>query len=331
MKRTLVSALEWGFGHTTRVIPVIKELVDNGDEVIIGASRRQATIFREFFPNVKIIELSSVAPIYSESSSQLFSMAFFLPKFLYSIIKEHISLKKIIQQYAIAKVVSDNRYGLYNRSVHSIFICHQLNILLPSKIKFFQAIVNRLNCRAINRFNECWVPDNEPGNSLSGELSNPKYKLFIPTVYKGLLSRFSLIESEDVPYIPKLLVIISGPEKQRTVFENKIISAIEKLTDPIDYLIIRGLPLEERCPKPNAINYCKVGQLKTYIQKSKYIICRSGYSSIMDLAYLRRTAMLVPTPGQTEQEYLAEYLAAGKQFLMTKQNEIDIKEIINLL
>jgi hypothetical protein len=329
--KTFVSALDWGLGHATRIIPIIKELIDKGDEVIIGASNNQKTIYQEFFPELKIIRLPSASPVYSKGNNQVLSVFIFFPRFYFSIIREHIAIKSIVRKYGIEKIISDNRYGLYHRSVYSIFLGHQLNILLPRKIVFLQTFVNRLNCFAINQFNECWIPDNKPGKALTGELSVPRFKLSIPIIYRGVLSRFSIVEAEEVEHIPELLVLISGPERQRTVFEKCILKSLDEYKTPISYLIVRGIPAETKNSLPNSLNHCSAEQLKTLILKSKYIICRAGYSTVMDLVYLNRTAMLIPTPGQTEQEYIASLLLAEKMFLTTSQDKIDLKEVIQSL
>jgi hypothetical protein len=326
--RTFIASLDWGLGHTTRILPIIQQCLDNDDEVILGATPTQRVIYEEFFPEITILHFSSSSPHYSKNSSQVFSLLRFIPSFITSIFKEHFLLKKIIKKYQVEKVISDNRYGLFNKGIHSVFITHQINIQLPAGLKGLKHVVNYFNRTAINRFSECWIPDSTPskGTGYCGNLSIHTEEVNVPIKYIGILSRFSLVIEERVEEVPELLVLISGPEKQRTIFETRVISAIENYPQPIRYMLIRGLPTSTETI-PNALNHCKSSLLKTLIKQSKYILCRSGYSTIMDLAYLQRKATLVPTPGQTEQEYLARYLAENKNFQVMEQNSLDLNKV----
>lgn len=324
-----ISALDWGLGHATRIIPIINGFIDKHEEVILGASEKQEILYREFFPEVLIVRSKSFSPVYPKGKNLLLKIAFQVPSFLISIFREHRQLKKMIQDYGISKVISDNQYGLYNKKIHSIFIGHQINIKLPRKIRIIEGLVNRLNTYFINRFNECWIPDEMGEKSLAGDLSAPKRELKNPPKYIGILSRFSIVDEEKPDSIPELLILISGPEKQRTLFENNVLHALSRTRTPMSYLIIRGLPDENMEPIPNALNHCSSGKLKGLILGAKYIICRSGYSTLMDLVYLKRNAVLVPTPGQTEQEYLADYLNEKEMFPVVSQGQINIQQIIS--
>jgi UDP:flavonoid glycosyltransferase YjiC (YdhE family) len=325
--RTLISALDWGLGHTTRIIPVIKGLQDKGEDVILAGSQKQKAILGEFFPDLLFVNLPSSEPIYSKSNSQILSLFWFIPKFVFSIGREYYLLKKLIPHYKINKVVSDNRYGLYNRAIQSIIVCHQLTILLPARMRFLEPLVNRINRKRLNKFNECWVPDFQGQNSLGGELSIARNKLLTRVKYIGILSRFSLVEAEFVSKGPDLLILISGPENQRTVFEERMLSILSEMPQNIDYLIIRGLPNTNENTLPHSLNHCSTAMLKALILASTTIICRAGYSSIMDLVYLKKSALLVPTPGQTEQEYLADYLMETKKFLTLKQDALNTESV----
>lgn len=322
-----VSALDWGLGHATRIIPTIHALIKNNHHVIIGASERQKVIYKEFFAEIEIVAFKSFAPKYSSGKSQLLRAFVQTPVFMFSVLREHIQLKSIVKKYNIHLVLSDNRYGLFHSTIKSIFIGHQLQLQLPPSIKFLSVLANSINHGLINRFDECWVPDTFD-SAFAGALSVPQNKLKIPVKYKGVQSRFSVVDALHYNTVaPDILVLISGPEKQRSVFERKMCNAIEGLQGAYSSLIVRGLPLGADNSLPNAINHCPSNKLKTLILNAKYIVCRSGYSTIMDLVYLKSSAVLVPTPGQTEQEYLAEFLSAKGSFNTMKQEEISTERL----
>lgn len=326
-----VSALDWGLGHATRILPIIHKYHSANNKVIIGASARQAVIYQEFFPDIEILSFNSFSPKYAARKDQLWQAFLSIPKFAFSILIEHHQLKKIVKEYKVDLVISDNRYGLFSSKARSIFVGHQITIKLPASISWLKGIVNLINLGLINRFDECWIPDVEGPESLSGDLSRASQKLKIPIKYMGIQSRFSLVKATQLEEVPDLLVLISGPEKQRTVFEDLMIQALQKRDESLRYLIVRGLPENKGNMLPNSINHGNSETLKALIQQSKYIICRSGYSTLMDLKYLQRSALLVPTPGQTEQEYLADLHSKNGSFKMIRQEGISISSLRRLL
>jgi hypothetical protein len=235
-----------------------------------------------------------------------------IPSILRSIKEENKWLKEQVSKYGFVTVISDNRYGLYHENVFSIFITHQLYIK-SSFGKWSEKILQQWNYKFINRFNECWVPDKEGENNFAGELSHPAKLPSIPVNYIGSLSRF---EKKNIDEIKKhLLIILSGPEPQRTILENKVIDQV--VNYPATATIVRGLPGEKNIiPSTNTIhfhNHLSSEELNREAMKAEFIISRSGYSTIMDIVALQKKSILIPTPGQTEQEYLADHLMK-KQF-----------------
>lgn len=232
-------------------------------------------------------------------------MLFQVPKILFSIYREHKELKKIIAEEAIETVISDNRYGLWNKKIHSIFITHQINIQSP----IFEKMLFKINRWFICKYDECWVPDYEDENNLSGDLSHPKneyYKKNFPDniKYIGPQSRFSKGNPEGEK-IYECVGIVSGPEPQRTFFFEKLKNEFAKIKGKT--LLISGQPestIQIRDGELNIVNHLNDVEFVKALYSSKKIICRSGYSSIMDLHVLGLKAEFVATPGQTEQEYL---------------------------
>ena len=300
--------------------------INAGANVIIGADNRPLAFLKKEFPNLQFIVIKGYNISYPEKGSMVLKMFFSFPKILKLIRKEHNTLKRIISDNSIDIVISDNRFGLWNKSVKSVFITHQLIVKCPKWLNFFEYLLMKMNKYFINKFDECWVPDK--GNfKLSGELSE-NFKSFKNTHLIGLLSRFNEYNfnlNSNIKY--DILFILSGPEPQRTVFENIILNQLKGKSN-FNFLIVRGLA-ESTFSKNVQENILMVDHLETNnllkaILESEIIICRPGYSSIMDIVTLGKKAIFVPTPGQTEQEYLAKYYKKKGLFYSIKQNKFSI-------
>lgn len=318
--RILVAPLDWGLGHATRCIPVIYELLKQSCDVWIAAEGAQAALLREEFPQLPFLQLPGYRVRYSRTATgMLWTMFRQSAKILRAIRNENAWLKKAVEEHSFDAIIADNRYGLYHDTIPSFFITHQLSIKSPLG-KWSERILQKRNYKYINRFTECWVPDEEGENNLAGELSHPVKKPAIPIHYTGLLSRFKKTGTEEEP--GHLLFILSGPEPQRTILENIIIRDVAHY--PGSATIIRGLPVEANLiPSTNTIrfyNHLFADALNKEIEKAEYVIGRSGYSTIMDLAVWPKKSILIPTPGQTEQEYLARYLLQRQSALCVSQN-----------
>jgi UDP-N-acetylglucosamine transferase subunit ALG13 len=317
----LVAPLDWGLGHATRCIPFIYKLLNSGATVIIAADGPVKILLQKEFPQLTFITLPGYKIQYSYRSNGLgIALLKQLPRLIKIIYKEHQWLKKIMAKYGITAVISDNRMGLYNRSITSVYITHQLCIKAYNG--FIQRLLQKAHYFFINKYNQCWVPDNEAPDSLAGDLSHPNKRPQIPVSYTGIVSRFKKSGYEK-KY--DLLVMLSGPEPQRTVFEDILLPQLQKFEGRV--LLIRGLPGDAALLTGCSIevhNHLEAADLSRAIQQSHMVICRSGYSSVMDLVTLQQKAVLVPTPGQTEQEYLANYLQQKKIFYSTPQSSFSL-------
>ena len=313
-KKLLVAPLDWGLGHATRCVPVIRDLLNNNCEVWLAGEGAQEKILRKEFPSLPFLPLKGYRIKYGKSGLTG-KILLQVPSILRSIKEENKWLKQQVSNHGFDAVISDNRYGLYNEKVFSVLITHQLNIKTPLG-KWSEKILQQWNYKLINKFNECWIPDDEGENNLGGELSHPFKLPSIPAKYIGPLSRFtSFSPLGDGGIKGHLLIILSGPEPQRTILENKVIDQI--VNYPATATIVRGLPGEKNIiPSTNTIhfyNHLSSEELYTEAMKAEFIISRSGYSTIMDIACVKKKSILIPTPGQTEQEYLAGHLMK-KQF-----------------
>ena len=311
--RVLVAPLDWGLGHATRCIPIIRELLAQDVDIWLAGESPQKELLQQEFPGLPFLPLEGYRVQYARSGiGLLFSMFRQARKILSAIKKENDWLKMTIAEHEFDAVISDNRYGLHHPVIPCIFITHQLTVKSPLG-KWTERILQKRNYQYISRFTECWVPDMKGENNLAGILSHPETKPAVPVYYLGSLSRFK-IKNEPAKN-NHLLIILSGPEPLRSILENKIIREIAHY--PSTATILRGLPGSDSIiPSTTMIkfyNHLPADKLNNEMEQAAYIISRSGYSTVMDLVKLKKKSILIPTPGQTEQEYLADYLSK-KQF-----------------
>ena len=305
--KVLIAPLNWGLGHATRCIPIIQNYLNNGDEVILVADGAPAILLKNQFPELRLLELPSYPIRYSEGKGQVIAMIRNMPGILKGIVGEHRWLKKLINDEHFDFVISDNRFGMWNKKAHSVYITHQLMIRMPLALRWLEPISWLIHRFIINRYNECWIPDYKEIPNLSGALSH-LYPLPSNAQFIGPLSR---LEGTDIHSQPiGTLLLVSGPEPQRQLLEDALLAKRSAFKEPI--VLVRGLPGTVHIPEINGMmvyNHLPDRELASFIKGAGEIICRSGYSTIMDLAALQslHKARFIPTPGQTEQVYLARY------------------------
>lgn len=327
--RILLAPLDWGLGHATRCIPIIRYLQQKGCEVVLAADGAPARLLVTEFPGISIRPLRGYKIRYSSGSSLVAPMFLQLPGILRSVKNEHRWLNDLLKKEKFDIVISDNRPGFWSNQTHSIYITHQL-LIHSGKGKWLNRILQQLHTRYMKRFTEVWVPDMQGVQNLAGELSHPLPSLIQPT-YLGLLSRFEKKSPVEKKY--DLIVLLSGPEPQRTILEQKILQQLQSHTGTL--LFVRGLPQQKNNPLQSQphIHYCNhlpASELQEAIASSDLVICRSGYTSLMDLIRLQKKAFLIPTPGQPEQQYLAQYMQEESYFPAMEQTEFDLRKAIRI-
>ena len=332
----MICPLDWGIGHATRCVPIIKELVNIGHTPVIAADGRPLAFLQMEFPDLKFIRFGGYQPNYPRHGSMAWKMLCSIPKIIKGIKREHREVKKIIRDHNIDILISDNRYGLWNKETFTVFITHQLMVKLPYFIKFFEPLLNQIIKKFINKYDECWIPDMQSGQTLSGDLSH-KYPLTENSYFIGPLSRFRDCETKDYEIrdrekseICDVCVILSGPEPQRSKLEEILFTQLKGSS--LKAVVVQGITekndsfdLNERI---KVFSHLPSSEMLKYFQSSRTIICRPGYSSIMDIVTLGKKAIFIPTPGQTEQEYLAEYFMENKMFYYSKQDEFSLGEAL---
>ncbi len=322
--RILVAPLDWGLGHATRCIPLVRELLAQDCEVWLATEKSQEILLKNEFPSLAFLRLRGYRVRYAHTKIGLFwQMLLQSPRLLNIIKKENKWLQKAVQEYGFDAVISDNRYGLYHPEIPCIFITHQLTIKSPVG-KWSERMLQKRNYRYIRRFRECWVPDEKNESNLAGELSHPPMYPQVLLKYIGPLSRFQ--KTTAVAEKDHLLFILSGPEPQRSLLENKIVAQVVHYNGTAT--VIRGLPGEASLiPSTNMLqfyNHLPAEELNKEIMRAEYIISRSGYSTVMDMAVLQKKTILIPTPGQTEQEYLGSYLQQKRFACCVSQKNFSI-------
>ncbi|MEO6668935.1 MAG: glycosyltransferase [Ferruginibacter sp.] len=329
-KKILLAPLDWGLGHATRCVPLIKLLISSGAEVIIAAEGPVASLLKKEFPACVILRLKGYKIRYSSSKTFFFLKMFTqFPKVISVMKYEKEWLNHIIADHEIDGVISDNRFGFYTNKIPCVFITHQLFIQTGNKV--LDKLAQKINYKYINKFDDCWVADGAGTNNLAGALSHPGKLPATPVKYLGILSRCEKLQVEKNI---DLLLMISGPEPQRSIFEKVLLPQLEQIKGSVVFL--RGMPLakdELLTVNKNVTiyNHVPAASLNKMIQESKLVVARCGYSTIMDLAVLNQRAILIPTPGQTEQEYLAGYLKEKNLFYTVKQEGFCLeKEIENV-
>ncbi|MDN3596203.1 glycosyltransferase [Zunongwangia endophytica] len=301
--RILVAALNWGLGHAARCIPVIKALLKNDFEPILASDGDALKLLQKEFPHIICVSLPSYNIEYSKTPENLkWKLLFDSPRILKTIKAEKKATKIIVKEYGIIGIISDNRWGVRRKKLKSIFITHQLNVLSGSTTYFSSKIQQKY----IEKFDECWVPDYPGPKNLSGILGHLKTENSA-IKYIGPLSR---IEKRTWPKIYDYLIILSGPEPQRSFLEQRLLKVFEKTENKI--LFIRGVFSTEEISSKNANinirNNLYGAVLQQALNSCNVVIARSGYTTIMDLNKIEAKAFFIPTPGQFEQEYLAERL-----------------------
>jgi uncharacterized protein (TIGR00661 family) len=328
--RILVAPLDWGLGHATRCIPLITALLKKNCEVILAGEGKTATLLQTEFPQLLFLPLTGYNVQYAKkrvaSTGKLFLQ---IPKILAAIRQEQAWLQKIVTAYKIDAVISDNRYGLHHKTIPSVFITHQL-LIKTGFGSLADRALQKLNYRYLNRFTECWVPDSNEGFHLAGDLSYPAVLPLIPTRYIGILSRYK--PPDSTPLTHYLLIILSGPEPQRTVLEKLLLQQVKNIQQPVFF--VRGLPGTITLPPVpyhvTITNHLATTTLQKAMEGATFVISRCGYSTVMDIATLQKKSILIPTPGQTEQEYLAKHLTKNNMALCIPQSKLGLKNALEL-
>ncbi len=323
-KHVLVAVLDWGLGHATRCVPVINALLNQDCKVTLAGSGQSLQLLRQEFPQLEVHELKPYRVSYSASIPFMVKIFLQLPKFIRAIRTERDQVGKIVALKKVDFIISDNRYGCWSKQVPSVLITHQLNLIMPPAFAWMNRSINFFNHQLIGRFDLCWIPDFE-NDRITDRLTTP-HKLKVRFV--GMLSRFVKIEKIS-PDKNLILGIVSGPEPHRQMLESILEHQMANQAERC--IVVRGIPAgeERHHVKINFINHLPANELNKLMQQANFTIARSGYSTVMDLAAIgSKNVILIPTPGQTEQEYLGEMLNMKGIAYSHRQSDFDLSKAL---
>ena len=311
--KIFIAPLNWGLGHATRCIPLVRQYLERGDEVVLGGDGESLLLLQRHFPQLRVIQLPSLELRYAANDQQRGFYLRAIPALLRFTIADHYYLRQQLAIEHFDLIISDNRFGLFTRQTRCVYITHQLYVRLPRRLRIFQPLARAIHACVFKRYHEVWVPDfANSENSLAGELCHGGcFDTYVK--YIGPLSRFT--SSEGTPKELRrnseysVVAILSGLEPQRSIFEQAILERYTNTPDKV--LIVRGKVAEAQTiiSRNNITMVASLSDqaLLEVMEQVTTIIARSGYSTIMDLAVLGllHKAEFHPTPGQSEQEYLA--------------------------
>ena len=322
-KKIIVCPLDWGLGHATRCIPVIRELQRQGAHVLIASSGNALHLLKLEFPDLQFFELPAYRPVYSTKISMAFKMLAQMPGFMRVVSAERLAIEHLVKAHKIDVVISDNRYGCWSSDAKSVLITHQLSLLMPWGWSWVGPFVNSFTRQYMLKFDQIWIPD-QPNSGLTTR--------FVPNtinnlLYIGWLSRFGTVNSVEKKY--EIIALVSGPEPQRRMFEKNLTNQL--MRSGLKSLLVAGEPetpyrRQQGCLE--VVNHLSSSELQESILASETVISRSGYSTVMDLIALKKKVVFVPTPQQTEQIFFAEYLKENEIAFAVRQSEFLLEEAL---
>lgn len=328
--KIFIAVLDWGLGHATRSIPIIQAYLDEGCKVVLGGAGRAGELLKLEFPRLQFIDLPAYKPNYPEDGNMVMAMALQSMHFIQVIKDERELLNKLITEYKFDLVISDNRFGLSSSRIPCYMISHQIFLKMPGLMALAEPVVNTMNRAYLDDFKVVWIPDFAGVPNLSGRLSH-LYDLPNNYHFIGPLSRF--YTPQKTSQTNNVLIMLSGPEPQRSLLERRLIEQSEGL--PYQFTLIQGVTEQKEIQQLRnnltIVSYMTASELQLALTEAEMVVCRSGYSSLMDVCTVQRKALLIPTPGQTEQEYLAEHLKESDWFLTVKQEQLDLSRNLKAL
>ncbi len=310
--RILYAVGSWGLGHAARSLPVIQALLDRGAEVTVASTGRALLLLRqELGERCQLLDWPDVPQTLGRSALEFYARsALALPRMLHVMRRERAWTAELVRRRRFDRIVSDNRYGVQHPAVPSFHLAHSLRFIAPGRVAALEWALEAFNYRWFCGLRRILVPDT-PQDRLSGDLAH-HLRVFPPALlaYIGILSR---IRTRDLPQDLDLFITLSGPEPQRTVLEEVLrrqLAAWRPAAAGLRVVVALGRPEAPRREEVDGVvvyGYLDARGQEEMVNRARLVVARSGYSTIMDLAEVERRALLVPTPGQTEQVYLAAY------------------------
>ncbi len=324
--RILIAPLDWGLGHSTRCIPIVQRLLDLGAVPVIGGDNGPLALLNREFPKLEHVRLPGVSIRYGKGRNQLWSMARQFPAMVRSVQAERALFDRIRQDLRLDGVISDQRFGIRSSELPSVIITHQVFPFTP----LAQAALRKVNLHHIARFDRCWIMDEPTAPGLAGELSHGR-NMPSNARYIGTVSRMR--PDGPLPEHPyRVVAVISGPEPQRTMLDQLLRDQLRNV--PGEHLLVQGLPARSGSKRIGNVTlepHLGATELAAHLAAAEHIVSRSGYTTLMDLVALGRSALVIPTPGQAEQEYLGELHSRTGRFVVQQQHRLDLRTALKKL
>jgi len=314
----LYAVLNWGLGHATRSVPIIESLLHFGAEVEITSSGLALSYLKKRFPSLTFHSLPDREVLYSKNGARsgLIKRAL-IQSSINS--EQNLFVTGLVRERGFTHIVSDNVYGAYLPDIPSALISHQLSLKVP----FGESLINAKLATWINRFSEVWIPDG-PNHLVSGDLASSQ-KVTIPKKHLGVPSRFMKDNIVEKKY--RIGVLLGGPEPQRSILEEDLLKLLKSVEGK--KILFRGSEITDDL-LDDSLEITALGdgqEMASKLAACELVIGRSGYSTICDLMVIGSKALLIPTPGQSEQEYLAGRMRIQPQFSTCSQEKLDLERI----
>ena len=323
-KRILFAIMGWGLGHATRCIPLIQALLKD-NQVVLASNGISSKLLRQEFPKLTCIDYPDYAVKYPRYKILLIPWILIqLPGIIMKLIQEYQLTQRVVEKENIDIIVSDSRYGIYQKEVPTFFMMHQLRFQLSGIFKYLEFLGEWFNLFMFKRYEQIIIPDVRSSPNLTGKLTHyGNISHHSKLHYLGVFCSVSKLNiDEDIDY----LFSVSGPEIQRTLFEDIILEQIQNI--PGKKVVVLGKPDDNKSynnfENTEIYNHVNREKLNEFLNRAKFVICRSGYTSVMELVALRKPALMIPTPGQTEQEYLARHYQMTGLFFTAKQEGLNL-------
>jgi hypothetical protein len=329
--RILFAVASWGLGHATRDLPLINRMLEDGHRVtIVSNDRALALLQHELGGRCTFLEWPDLPLTLSTSAPLSYAKwTLSLPLAFRAIVAEKRALDSLLAWHPFDRIISDNRFGIRSSRVASFQIAHGLRFIAPQRNWLVELAMEYSYHRCFGRTARFAVPDFAV-NGLSGNLShNLRYVQPHRVSYIGILSR---VRRVALPQDIDCYVSLSGPEPQRSILEDILLKQVYDV--PGRVVVSLGKPEQAGRTWTNGRatihSYVDRHQQEELMNRAQLIVSRSGYTTMMELAELAKPALLIPTPGQTEQEYLADYHLRRGNFYSVSQAKLDLPRDLNV-
>lgn len=326
-KRILFAVHDWGLGHASRSLLLIRALVERGDSITVvsAAGDGMRLLQSELGDACRFVSYRDIPKPFSRWPAMFYlRMSLATPWVLARMRSEHRFVEALVAREHYDCVVSDSRFGMWSANIPSYCILHSLRQIIPGRPRWMERLVERGQRDLTKGFTRILIPDIEEQQGLSGELGHD------PVIDWGVdrlcyIGPLSGISRTDAPVDIDCFFSISGIEPQRSILEKRVLAALPQLDGRI--VVTLGRPAQAGSCRQSG-NATVHGYLDRKAQgemlnRARLVMTRSGYTTLMELAELGQRALLVPTPGQSEQEYLARFHHQRGHVWSTTQRNLD--------